>query len=179
MDNNYVFVNNAINDSVILYCEYKDEEGVNKESFLACVTQVLCKIYGEEDILNKYYDKDEEGFKELLTSYGFGDYDSFIDDFESFYEMDYDQEDNVLQRKNKYFNLVQKHLIDMMVCKNNEKPILIEDRKEIYEMLFTANSKSFYKKTYALNKAYDPYEIDDYFMKQGLLVGDRNGKNSD
>ena len=173
MDDRYVFVNNAINDSIILYEQYKDEEeSINKECFLACVMEMLSLIYDEETIMDAYYNKDEDSFKRLITEYGYDKYDEFIDSLEKYYEMDYAQKDSQIKKKNKYFNIVQKELIDMVNLKNNEKPILIEDRKKIYNLLFTANSKSFIKKTYALLTAYNPYEIDEYFKKQGLLLGD-------
>ena len=34
--------------------------------------------------------------------------------------------------------------------------------REFYSLLFTANSKSFYQKSYAVMVAYNPYEIDEY-----------------
>ena len=173
MEDRYVFVNNASNDSVIMYSQYKDEEeNVNKENFLACVMEILSLVYGEDAIMDTYYEKNEDGFRELLMEYGYVKYGKFIDSFEKYYEMDYAQKDCQIKKKNKYFNVVQKELIDMVCLKNNEQPILIEDRKKIYNLLFTANSKSFIKKTYALLTAYNPYEIDEYFKKQGLLLGD-------
>ena len=33
-------------------------------------------------------------------------------------------------------------------------------------LLFTANSRSFYRKSNAVVMAYNPYEIDEYFKKQ-------------
>ena len=65
----------------------------------------------------------------------------------------------------KFFNAIQKLLIDMMVTKNNKGEINLEELVDFYELLFTANSFDFYRKTYALATAYNPYEIDEYFQK--------------
>ena len=45
------------------------------------------------------------------------------------------------------------------------------------DLLFTAKSKTFYQKSYAVLVAYNPYEIDEYVKKQ-KLVGDGNEKES-
>ena len=175
MSDRYIFINNAINDSIIMYCQYKDSDDMkNKEKFITCVAEMLCIIYGEENITNAYYNKDEDGFKNLIVESGVSEeyYNGFLNDFENYYEKEYVQRNSQLKRKNKFFNLVQKHIIDMATIKNNSWPIRIEDRKRLYSLLFTAKSDSFLKKTYALSTAYNPYEIDDYFKKQGLLLGD-------
>ena len=74
-----------------------------------------------------------------------------------------------MEKKNKYFNLVQKSLIDMLILKNQKEPVNNEVKNSFYELLFTANTKDFYRKSIALVEAYNPYEIDDYFKKQNLI----------
>ena len=175
MDDRYIFINFVINDGIILYSQYKDaEDNKFKENFVSCVIEMLCIIYGEDNIVNNYYNKDPDGLKNVITSAGYPEdkYLSFIDDFEKYYEMEYAQSGSSLKEKNKYFNIVQKHIVDMASLKNNIEPMIIDDRKKLYNLLFTANSKSFFKKTFALATAYNPYEIDDYFKAQGLLLGD-------
>ena len=96
--------------------------------------------------------------------------DKFKDNFQKFYEFDIGQRDRTIKKKNKYFNLVQKSLIDMLVSKNNKETVKIEVKEEFYNLLFTANSKDLYRKSCALLMAYDPYQIERYNEKQGLLV---------
>ena len=137
------------------------------------VIKMLSLIYDEDSIIDCYYNEDFDGFKDMILSYGYAEseYEKFLENLENFYEFNFAQKDREIKKKNKYFNLVQKNIIDMMVCKNNSEVVKINVRRQFYEMLYTTNSKEFYKKTYALLMAYDPYEIDYYFKKQGLLVG--------
>lgn len=174
MNDNYIFINNAINDAVILYCQDKElEKEVSQNSFMVCVVKMLAIIYDEDTIIDCYYNEDFDGFKNLLLKYGYTEeeYNKFLDNFEKFYEFDLAQRERKIKQKNKYFNLIQKSLVDMLVCKNNSVVVKINERKKFYDLLFTVNNKDFFKKSYALMMAYDPYEIDNYFKKQGLLVG--------
>ena len=52
-----------------------------------------------------------------------------------------------------------------MFTKNNNGNINLVELIDFYELLFTANSFDFYRKTFALASAYNPYEIDEYFQK--------------
>ena len=173
MNMKYVFVNNAINDAIVLFCQSKDDkESLNYNSFLVCVIRMLCIIYNENELIDAYYSKNEETFNKVITKYGFkeDDLNKFKDVFQKFYEYDIGQKDRVIKKKNKFFNLVQKSLIDMLVCKNNVETVRVEAKKEFYDLLFTVNSKDMYRRSYALLMAYDPYQIDNYYKKQGLLV---------
>lgn len=174
MNDKYIFINNAINDAIILFCQDKEtDKELSHNNFMVCVIKMLAIIYDEETIIDCYYNEDFEKFKNLLMQYDYPleEYEKFLDNFEKYYEFDLAQRDREIKKKNKYFNLVQKALIDMLVFKNNSVVVKVSVRKEFYDLLFTVNSKEFYQKTYALMMAYDPYEIDNYFKKQGLLVG--------
>ena len=81
------------------------------------------------------------------------------------------------KKENKYFNLVQKYLIDMLIKKNNQEKLDKEDINNFYSLLFTARSTNFYYKSTAVLLAYNPYEIDDYFKKQNILEGEVDEKN--
>ena len=173
MNTKYVFINNALNDSIVLYCQSsKDKESLNYNSFLVCVMRMLCIIYDEDKLIDAYYKKSEDEFDKIIMKYGYPkeELDKFKDNFQKFYEFDIGQKDRTIKKKNKYFNLVQKSLIDMLVSKNNKETIKIEVKEEFYNLLFTANSKDLYKRSCALLMAYDPYQIDKYYEKQGLLV---------
>ena len=52
MNTKYVFINNAINDAIVLYCQSsKDKESLNYNSFLVCVMRMLCTIYDENRLI--------------------------------------------------------------------------------------------------------------------------------
>ena len=53
----------------------------------------------------------------------------------------------------------------MMVTKNNHGEINLDELVDFYELLFTAKSFDFYRKSYALATALNPYQIDEYFQK--------------
>lgn len=169
---NQVFVNDAINDAIVLYTKCKDEkESLDYNSFIVCVVRMLAKIYDFSLILEAFNNKDENKFNEVLMMYGYQteELELFKENFLYFYEFDNGQKERSIKKKNRYFNLVQKSLIDMFILKKQKDNVSTQDIEEFYEMLFTINSKDFYKKSYALLAAYNPYEIDEYFKKQGLL----------
>lgn len=173
MNTKYVFINNSINDAIVLYCQSsKDKESLNYNSFLVCVMRMLCILYDEDKIIDAYYAKSEDDFDKIIMEYDYpkDELDKFKDNFQRFYEFDIGQSDRSIKKKNKYFNLVQKNLIDMLVYKNNKETVKIELKEEFHNLLFTAESKDLFRKSYALLMAYDPYEINKYYEKQGLLV---------
>ena len=58
----------------------------------------------------------------------------------------------------------------MMVARIEKEKVSKKVIREFYNLLFTANSKSFYQKSYAVMVAYNPYEIDEY-AKSKKIVG--------
>ena len=59
----------------------------------------------------------------------------------------------------------------MMVKRKAVLPVDSTTLNDFYNMLFTANNDDFYRKSTAVLLAYNPYEIDDYAKKQGIVVG--------
>ena len=143
---------------------------------MVSVISMLILIYGDE-LTNTYYTRDNDVFKKLITKYGYSDenYQKFIDVFDKYYSFDLGERTKPIKKKNKFFNPVQKCLIDMLVAKNNKEAVKIETIIDFYESLFTIKNKNFFKKTYTLMTAYNPYEIDEYFKKQGLLINEQGG----
>ncbi len=171
--NNYTFINKGINDSILIYLQSKDnKDSVEYNSFWSCIIRMLTLIYDEETLVNCYYNKDIKTFNETLLMYGYQleELTKFKETVARCYAFELGQKDRVIKKKNRYFNFVQKSIIDMLVYKNNVNVVDIKVKKELYNLLFTAESKDFYRKTYALKTAYNPYEIDNYFKKQNLLV---------
>ncbi len=166
-----VFINAALDESFKRYIANKDlSNSLEYNSFMVVVIRLLILIYGEE-IVNYYNNKDENSFNSLMIKYGYTveEYSKFVNSYNRCYNFTLKQESKAIKKKNKYFNLVQKYLIDMLVTKNTKEPVSNEVKNEFYELLFTANTKDFYRRSIALVEAYNPYEIDDYFKKQNLI----------
>ncbi len=175
----YIFINNAINDSIILYYQAKQKpNGIDFNSFMVSVMRMIVLLYGELDITNCYHTKNEKGmggFDTNITKYGLPQkkVDSFKKNFESFYEFDMRQKKLHIKRKNPFFDLVQKNLVDMMFAKNKRSPLSPEEAQTFYNLLFTANSKDFYRRTYAILTSPNPYEVDEYFRKNMFMLSNK------
>lgn len=170
MDNK-VFINKAFDEAFKDYLTYKGiDSSLEYNKFIVGVIRLLILIYGEE-IITYYNNKDENSFNVLMLKYGYSleDYSMFVNNFNKCFNFSLKQESKAIKKKNKYFNLVQKSLIDMFVLKNQKEPVTSEVKNEFYDLLYTANTKDFYRRSIALVEAYNPYEIDDYFKKQGLI----------
>lgn len=164
---NDIFVNEAINNGFKVYNEYKDKTySLEYNTFLTSLVRMLILIYGEE-IRLAYDRKDEKYFNSLLGLYGFKEINNFKTLCDKYYSISKKHEAKAIKKKNKYFNLVQKYLIDMMVYKMTREDIS-KEKEEFYSLLFTANSKDFYRRSVAVVEAYNPYEIDEYAKKKGL-----------
>ena len=174
-----VFINKAFDEAFKIYDKYKEkEESLEYNTFVCSVARMLVKIYGEE-LLECYKDKKEEAFDKVILKYKYdeNEYKNFKLCFLRFHTFDEKIQLKAIKKKNKYFNLVQKYLIDMFLKKVAKEEVSVDEKKEFYELLFTANSKTFYQKSCAVAVAYNPYEIDEYAKKM-KLVGDGNEKDN-
>ncbi len=167
-----VFINEALNEGFKLYIENeKKEYSLDYNKFLCCIVRMLVIVYDKDVLVNAFHSNDVSSFDKELVRYGFSDVDviNFKTVCDKFYKFDLKQQSKAIKKKNKFFNLVQKYLIDMMKCKNNANSVNNEENNNFYDLLFTANSKDFYKKSTAVMLAYNPYEIDEYAKKQNLI----------
>lgn len=162
------FVNSALNEAFLLYKDNHDSVIYN--GFLVSVVRMLIIIYGEE-IVNLFDAKDVQGFNNLLTKYGYSidEVNDFTSRLLKANKALIRQKDKAIKKKNKYFNVVQKDLIDMLVKKNEHEPMDKNLILQFYNLLFTANNSDFYRKSIAVLEAYNPYEIDEYFKKKNLI----------
>lgn len=168
-----IFVSKALDEAMKLYNLSKNKkESLGYNKFLCVVIRMLVLIYGEE-LITVYNLKDLTLWESLIMKYGFAknDYDAFIITLDKYYNFDLRQQKKSIKKKNKYFDMVQKYLIDMIVQKRSIQAIDNNIIKEFYDLLFTANSRDFYRKSTAVLLAYDPYEIDEYAKKQNIVVG--------
>lgn len=165
---NEVFISNSINKSIENYVNYK-EQNYHKEynSFVCSVFRMLVLIYDESELLSAYNSKNNEQFDNCLMKYGLEveKLDEFKINFEKYYKLHLKQQDKAIKKKNKFFNLVQKNLIDMMLLRNEKEKVDKSIIDEFCTLLFTANSKDFYQKSIAVLEAYNPYEIYEYAKK--------------
>ena len=162
------FVNSALNEAFLLYKDNHDSVIYN--GFLVSAVRMLIIIYGEE-IVNLFDAKDVQGFNNLLTKYGYSidEVNDFTSRLLKANKALIRQKDKAIKKKNKYFNVVQKDLIDMLVKKNEHEPMDKNLILQFYNLLFTANNSDFYRKSIAVLEAYNPYEIDEYFKKKNLI----------
>jgi hypothetical protein len=163
-----IYINEAIEYAFSTYVKTKDHKGtLEYNSFMCTIVRLLIIIFGEEVILD-YQTKNPATLVFTLTKYdtSFEDANNFLTIVDKYYQAEKKQKDKAIRKKNKYFNPIQKYLIDMFVKKHAQKPFDKHIIKEFYRMLFTAKSRSFYRRSTALVMAYNPYEIDEYFRKQ-------------
>lgn len=173
-----VFISHSINDSINNYINYKEKEYTKEfNSFECSIFRMLLIIYGEE-LLTAYNEKNPDKFDKIIMKYGLEveKLDEFKINFEKYYKMKKQHEDKAIKKKNKFFNLVQKNIIDMMIEKNKKEQVNKDNLEDFYNLLFTANSNNFYKKSIAVLEAYNPYEIDNYAKKHlmGVEVNENN-----
>lgn len=116
--NQNIFINEAINTGILNYLN-----NVNGDEFITIVIKSLVSIYGELDIINPYKTNTESGlgsFDENITKFGYSseELSLFKQNVMNFYLTKNDM-------PNKYFNIIEKQLIDMYfykissVVKNN------------------------------------------------------------
>lgn len=168
---NLGFINDSLTNSFNSYLDNQGkEDSLEYNNFFTCVIRILYIIYGSK-IIDSFKNNNVKEFENIIMSYGLDikQYKDFVINFEKCYRFNIKQEDKAIKKKNRYFNLVQKCLIDMLVLKNKNDTVSKEEKDEFYSLLFTANTKDFYKKSVALVSAYNPYEIDEYFKKQNLI----------
>ncbi len=173
-ESNNLFINESLNSAFNIYINNQlKKESLEYNSFLCCIIRMLCIIYDEKELFEAFSNKDENAFDNILTKYGFKKEDTinFKLVCDKFYKFNQKQQQKPIKKKNKYFNIIQKYLIDMLLCKINNNDISQSEKLEFYNLLFTANSKDFYRKSLAVLLAYNPYEIDEYFKKQNLIGG--------
>ena len=145
-----VFVNDAINNGILNYLNK-----VNSDDFMTVVIDTLVTIYGELDIINPYKTNNESsigGFDYNITKYGYSkeNLSIFKQNVMNFY-LSKDE------KPNKYFNVIEKELIDMFFYKYSaidKSKIDMELFKE--KLTFEGNS---------LNDMYstDKKEIEKYY----------------
>lgn len=168
------FINKSLDFSFRMYNDAKNRpDSLEYNGVYSSFVRMLMIIYGEE-INQAFLDNNPDKFDEIITTKGLNEEElnNFKTAYEKFFNLDIKQQRKTIKKKNKFFNLVQKFLIDMSVLAGLDE----EKQKEFHELLFTCENEDFYRKSVALVLAYDPYEIEKYYKKQ---VGRNEEENKD
>ena len=115
-----VFINNAFTKACDCYLDSNDNvKGVMYNSFLVVVIRMLVSIYSELDIINPKVMGDEDLLKENLCKFGYSkmDVEVFLSNMELFYEFENANNNDKFRKRNPYFIIIQKELIDMFIKK--------------------------------------------------------------
>lgn len=171
-----VFINNAFSKAVNNYTKSNDNvQGVMYNSFLVVVIRSLISIYSELDIINPMVIGDEELLKENLAKFGYDktDIEVFLSNLQLFDDFEVLNENNNVKKKNPYFLIIEKDLINMLIKKKLNFFITEHELKVFYDLLYTPNSTNPLRVSYNYLMSNDEWEIDNYFkleMKNNVKV---------
>lgn len=171
-----VFINNAFSKAVNNYTKSNDNvQGVMYNSFLVVVIRSLISIYSELDIINPMIIGDEELLKENLAKFGYDktDIEVFLSNLQLFDDFEVLNENNNVKKKNPYFLIIEKDLINMLIKKKLNFFITEHELKVFYDLLYTPNSTNPLRVSYNYLMSNDEWEIDNYFkleMKNNVKV---------
>lgn len=171
-----VFINNAFSKAVNNYTKSNDNvQGVMYNSFLVVVIRSLISIYSELDIINPMVIGDEELLKENLAKFGYDktDIEVFLSNLQLFDDFEILNETNNVKKKNPYFLIIEKDLINMLIKKKLNFFITEHELKDFYDLLYTPNSTNPLRVSYNYLMSNNEWEIDNYFkteMKNNVKV---------
>ena len=155
--NQNIFINEAFNEGVLNYLNKE-----NLEDFTTVIIKTLISIYGELDIINPFKTNTESGlgsFDQNLTKFGYSNEDLslFKQNVMNFYL-------SKNECPNKYFNEIEKQLIDMYFFKIKE----IDKEKINAESII----RNFQFKNTNLNSIYstDKNEIERYYNYKNRMA---------
>ncbi len=175
------FINEAFDKAINDYLISKDNiDSPLYESFLVVVIRMLINIYGELDILNPFYIKDEEAFTDNLMKYGAKkeNIDSLKRLVDGFYQIDKRNKNAVKSEINIYFIEVQKSLIDLFTLKRVNFGLTENESKEFFNLLYTPGTNSFLRISYNFKNAEDIYEVAEYY-KESLKEKEKTKEQED
>ena len=173
-----VFINNSFTKAIDDYLKSSDNvQGVMYNSFLVVVIRMLVAIYSELDIINPKIIDDEDLLKENLAKFGYDKSDVlvFLSNIQLFWDFENENDKRKVKKKNPYFILIQKELVDMLIKKKLNFYLTEAEVREFYDLLYTPYSKNPLRVSYNFLQASDVMEVDKYFkvqMKNNVKVID-------
>ena len=171
-----VFINNAFTKACDCYLDSNDNvKGVMYNSFLVVVIRMLVSIYSELDIINPKVMGDEDLLKENLCKFGYSkmDVEVFLSNLELFYEFENVNNNDKFRKRNPYFIIIQKELIDMFIKKKLNFYITNDEVREFYDLLYTPYATNPLRVSFNYLHAKDILKIDRYFrieMKENVKI---------
>lgn len=171
-----VFINNAFTKAIDDYLKSSDNvQGVMYNSFLVVVIRMLVSIYSELDIINPKVMGDEDLLKENLCKFGYSkmDVEVFLSNMELFYEFENANNNDKFRKRNPYFIIIQKELIDMFIKKKLNFYITNDEVREFYDLLYTPYATNPLRVSFNYLHAKDILKIDRYFrivMKENVKI---------
>lgn len=170
------FINEAFNKGLNDYINSKDKtESVLYNSFLVVVIRLLIVIYGELDIINPFYIKNEDSFDMNLMKFG-AKREKIVKLkmlVEFFYE--FDNKQTKKREYNPYFIEIQKCIIDLFNIKKINFGLKENENREFFELLYTPGTSNALRLSYNYLNAENIYEVAQYYKK---IMEESNKENS-
>ena len=169
-----VFINNAFTKACDCYLDSNDNvKGVMYNSFLVVVIRMLVSIYSELDIINPKVMGDEDLLKENLCKFGYSkmDVEVFLSNLELFYEFENANNNDKFRKRNPYFIIIQKELIDMFIKKKLNFYITNDEVREFYDLLYTPYATNPLRVSFNYLHAKDILKIDKVPEKLNIVGG--------
>ena len=155
--NSDTFINIGFDTAIKRYLLLKNENYTQLgNDFLVYVIYMLNFIYGENLIINSYFNRKNNGYKTLLE--GFKQYNlsdnkisKFFKDMNSYIEVEIYNRNNGLE-KNEFFTYLQEDLIDMFLAKASKLGYTKDYYSQFRNLLFFNNSNN--KQRNIINQKY-------------------------
>lgn len=168
---NQVFVNEAFSKAIDDYLKSADQpQGITYNSFLVVVVRMLICMYSELDIVNPMVVNDPDLLYKNLTKYGYTKeaLEVFFSNLQMYYDIEKENEkiNADVKKKNPYFVVTQKDLIDMFIAKKMNYHLTEDEVKNFYGLLYTPFTENPLRVSYNFLTATDVSEVDNYFKQQ-------------
>ena len=163
------FVNIAFDQAIKLYLNTRaNPNSLNYNSFLVIVIRILVLIYGEADILNPYYLKNNVAFLNNLSKYGLSKSDVAIlkSDFLSYYNFESENVKRTIKLKNPYFTNILKILVDMFILKKQNYHVNYYEEEEFLDLAYTSHTTNPLQVSYNYLVSDDPKYIEKYYYSK-------------
>ena len=177
------FINEAFSKAIEDYQNNKNGENeIVFNSFLCIFIRLLMVINNELDIINPYMAESSEGLKSNLTKFGYSEdgLNRLFANLQLYYELEKENQNSQVKKKNGYFVTIQKQLIDMLISKKMNFHLTEKEANEFYSLLYTTDDKDPLKISYNYLMAEDIPEVEMYFknqMAQNIKTEEKETKN--
>ena len=176
------FINKAFDEAISNYMNNLDKsEGVIFNSFLVVFIRMLVNIYGYNDIVTPYKEKNENKFYVNLMKYGAKkeNIDNLKRLVECFYTID-ERNQGIKKEENIYFIEIQKRVIDLYNLKRVYFNVSEDEKKEFFDLLYTPKTSNALRLSYNFLNAENIYEIAEYYKEaMNIKIENKKSNNKD